>query len=65
MAKEYGPVMGVKLLGNFTVVLNDLESIHEALVKQGQVFAGRPEAGIFHIFTQNRGKPSILHHRKG
>ena len=52
--------MGVKLLTNFTVVLSDLESIHEAFVKKGPAFAGRPHAGIFHVFTGNRGNKKFL-----
>jgi hypothetical protein len=41
-AKRYGAIFEVKLFSEKIVVLNDYDSIHEALVLSGTAFAGRP-----------------------
>lgn len=56
MAKKYGPVMGVKFLNSYTLILSDTESVHEAFVKQGPTFAGRQKGGIFDIFSGGKGR---------
>ena len=56
MSKKYGPVMGVKFLNSYTVILSDIESVHQAFVKQGPTFAGRQQGGIFDVFSAGRGK---------
>ena len=56
MSRKYGPIMGVKLLGNFTVILSSHEAIREAFVKHGYDFAGRPSNAVLHAFSCDTGK---------
>ncbi|XP_076819384.1 cytochrome P450 2J3-like [Clavelina lepadiformis] len=55
ISDEYGAISSVKLLRNFTVVLSDYEGIHEAFVKQGHIFSGRPHNVMFDVYAQNTG----------
>jgi len=47
--------MGVKMLDSHVVILSDMESIRQAFVKQGPIFAGRQKGGIFDVFSGGRG----------
>lgn len=48
--KKYGPVYRVYIGNTLCVVLADYDTMHEALVKQGDTYAGRP---VFHsIFAR-------------
>ena len=41
-SKKYGPVFRISILGQETVVLNDKQSIREALIEKDVELAGRP-----------------------
>ena len=56
MSHKYGPIMGVKLLHSYAVILSDMEVMHQAFVKQGPIFSGRQKGGIFDVFSGGRGK---------
>jgi len=43
LAKEYGDIFQIRVFFQNIVVLNGLETIRQALLKQPEVFAGRPE----------------------
>uniref|UniRef100_F6Y7G2 Uncharacterized protein n=3 Tax=Ciona intestinalis TaxID=7719 RepID=F6Y7G2_CIOIN len=59
MSWTHGPIMGVKLLRKFTVVLSSVEAMQNALVKQGHAYAGRPDSIMFQAFTGGRGVLAI------
>lgn len=46
LAKKYGDVFQINIFGRNIVVLNGLETIREALLKQSEVFAGRPDVAL-------------------
>lgn len=46
MKETYGPVMSLKMGRENWVVLNDYNAIHQALVKQGDKFSGRPSSAL-------------------
>ena len=56
MSEKYGPIMAVKLFGNFTVVLSSYEAVHQAFQKQGSDFSGRPSSVMFETLTENTGE---------
>ncbi|CAG2252785.1 CYP17A [Mytilus edulis] len=51
-AKKYGPVFTVSLGPYQMVVLNDINSVTEALVKSKADFANRPSIHSVHMFTE-------------
>ncbi|XP_039258476.2 cytochrome P450 2B1-like [Styela clava] len=55
MKKKYGSVMSVQMGREDWVVLNDYDTINEALVKQGEKFSGRPSNFLFELVAQGRG----------
>ncbi|XP_061198221.1 steroid 17-alpha-hydroxylase/17,20 lyase-like [Saccostrea echinata] len=57
-AKRYGTVFEVKLFNEKIVVLNDYNSIHQALVQSGTEFAGRPK--MHRTDHKGRCKKSIV-----
>ena len=57
-AKVYGPVFEVKLYNESIVVLNDYNSIYEALVKSNDAFAGRPK--MYRTQKDDRSHHSIV-----
>lgn len=56
--KKYGGVYRFSLYGEEIVVLNDFDSIHEALVSRGSDFAGRPR--MCRTDYQNRNTNSVV-----
>ncbi|XP_066292897.1 cytochrome P450 2D17-like [Branchiostoma lanceolatum] len=50
-SREYGPVLGVELGSQRVVVLNDYESVREALVVQAEVFSSRPDLYLMRLFS--------------
>lgn len=46
--KDYGPIYQLYLGSQLVVVLNGTETIREALIGQGEVFAGRPKLYMIH-----------------
>ena len=56
--KQYGGIFRFSLYGEEIVVLNDFESIYEALVTRGSDFAGRPR--MSRTDYQNRNTNSIV-----
>ncbi|KPP69463.1 cytochrome P450 1A-like [Scleropages formosus] len=54
MSKRYGPVYQIKIGMRPVVVLSGSDCVREALIKQGEVFAGRPDLYSFHFI--NNGK---------
>lgn len=57
-SKQYGGVFRFNMYGEEIVVLNDFESIHEALVSRGSDFAGRPR--MSRTDYQNRNVNSVV-----
>uniref|UniRef100_A0A8C4RDT7 Cytochrome P450 2B19-like n=1 Tax=Erpetoichthys calabaricus TaxID=27687 RepID=A0A8C4RDT7_ERPCA len=55
MSKTYGPVMTVKFGSQPVVVLVGLDAVHEALVQQADVFAGRANIPLFMKVTDGTG----------
>lgn len=47
MAKQYGPMYKLYVGNQLVLVLADADAVHDAFVKQGDAFAGRPS---FHVF---------------
>uniref|UniRef100_H2YX92 Uncharacterized protein n=1 Tax=Ciona savignyi TaxID=51511 RepID=H2YX92_CIOSA len=62
--EKYGPVMSVRFGQQDAVVLNDYESIHEALVKNINVFHTRPSCYIVECFTDGYGFGFADGHKK-
>lgn len=54
LAKKYGDVFQIKLGSRMVVVLNGEHAIHEALIKKGKDFAGRPDFLSFHVVSGGR-----------
>lgn len=54
IGKKYGSIFSMYLGNYLVVVLNDYAAIKEALVKQADVFAGRPLSANFSISEENR-----------
>ena len=46
---KYGPVYAMNLFGKDVVVLNSYEAIHEAAVRKGNAFSGRPKSFLFEV----------------
>ena len=57
-ASQYGDIVSANVLGNDIVLLNSYDVAKEALVKQGDNFAARPD---FFVFTQITGGSHILY----
>jgi len=57
-AKKLGPIFEVKLFNESFIVLNDFQTIHEALVENGAAIAGRPY--MFRTAQAQRDKHSIV-----
>ncbi|XP_039264205.2 cytochrome P450 2U1-like [Styela clava] len=55
MRDKYGPVMSVQVGRDYWVVLNDFESITEALVNQSEKFSGRVSNFINDLITKGYG----------
>lgn len=65
LASTYGNVLGLYLGLQFTVVLNDVESVREAFLKKGDSFSGRPSGGIVKDVNRVRaGKTTCRSHGK-
>ncbi|XP_014666149.1 PREDICTED: cytochrome P450 2B5-like [Priapulus caudatus] len=54
-ATTYGSVVGVQLGAERVVVLNDSDAVRDALVKQADVFDGRPQLYVFEKLNAGRG----------
>ena len=52
MSKKYGPVMSIYLGQTLTVVVNDINSAMEVLVKKGSDFANRPHVPSIDVMTE-------------
>nr|XP_039248531.1 cytochrome P450 2U1-like [Styela clava] len=55
MKSKYGSVMSVQMGRDDWVVLNDYDTIMEALVKQSEKFSGRPKLFMLELVTGGRG----------
>jgi len=53
--KQYGPVMAVRLGRKDFVILNNLDVIKQALVKEGAKFSGRPRFPLMNEMTKGHG----------
>ena len=49
MAEKYGDVFSLMLGNRLVVVLNGVDAIQEAIVKQSIAFAGRPQLHTFKL----------------
>ncbi|XP_014674645.1 PREDICTED: cytochrome P450 2U1-like [Priapulus caudatus] len=52
IAKQYGPVVSVYMGPKLTIVLNDVDSVRDAFLKQGDVFSERPSSGLIDIVSK-------------
>ncbi|XP_039258438.2 cytochrome P450 2U1-like [Styela clava] len=55
IADKFGPIFSLKMGDQTWVVLNTYDILHEALVKHGEVFSGRPQVHIYKTFTKGLG----------
>ncbi|XP_078491649.1 cytochrome P450 2C16-like [Ciona intestinalis] len=53
--EKYGPIMSVRFGQRDSVVLNDYESIYEAMVKQGPAFRSRPSMKLITSYSKGFG----------
>jgi cytochrome P450 len=55
MSKKYGPIVTIRLGPRLAVVLNDIKTVQECFLKQGENFAGRPRLLVNdEIFSMGR-----------
>ncbi|XP_072044030.1 steroid 17-alpha-hydroxylase/17,20 lyase-like isoform X2 [Amphiura filiformis] len=54
MTKKYGNIIAVKMGQRWTVVLNQIDVVKEALLRKPDEFAGRPDLFSFGVFSENR-----------
>ncbi|XP_072044006.1 cytochrome P450 1A1-like isoform X2 [Amphiura filiformis] len=54
MTKKYGNVFSVKMGQRWTVVLNQIDVVRDALLRKQDEFAGRPDLNSFAIVSENR-----------
>ena len=54
LSQRYGSVYQVRFGGRTVVVLNGRETIREALVRQADLFAGRPDFPSFAVYCEGR-----------
>ncbi|CAK8692689.1 unnamed protein product [Clavelina lepadiformis] len=54
-SETYGPIISVRMATMDTVVLNDYDSIYQALVKQASKFSGRPSFSWSHDIIKGHG----------
>nr|XP_018667221.1 methyl farnesoate epoxidase isoform X1 [Ciona intestinalis] len=52
---KYGGVMSFRLATKDWIVLNDIEAITQALLKQGESFSGRPQSYLMNQLTEGCG----------
>lgn len=52
MSKNYGPVMSIYMGNTHAVVVNDINSAMEVLIKKGSDFATRPHVPSIDLFTE-------------
>lgn len=45
--EKYGPIFKLYIANKLVIILGDHESIQEAMVKQGEIFSGRPQLYSF------------------
>ncbi|XP_039261731.2 cytochrome P450 2B1-like [Styela clava] len=55
LSKKYGNVFSIQIGMNNYVILNDYESIHEALLKKNDDFSGRPDVLLLRQMGQGHG----------
>ena len=53
LARHYGDVLSMKLGSKDVVILNSVDSVKEALVKNGSDFSGRPQLRSFVVFSND------------
>ncbi|XP_014673674.1 PREDICTED: cytochrome P450 2C23-like [Priapulus caudatus] len=57
LGEQYGPIFSLYVGARFSVILNDLELVQEAFMKQGNVTSARPETYISKIcFAKDDGE---------
>ncbi|KAM6980201.1 cytochrome P450 1A1 [Aplochiton taeniatus] len=54
MSKRYGPVFQIQIGMRPVVVLGDSETVRQALIKQGEDFAGRPDLYTFQFISEGK-----------
>lgn len=57
-AKEYGPILGLKLGSQNVVVLNDASLIYDLVVKKGSIYSERPSMHIAQEYVIPEGRHS-------
>ena len=50
-SEKYGPVYAMNLFGKDIVVLSSYEAIHEAAVRKGNAYSGRPKSFLFEVLN--------------
>eukprot|EP00057_Strongylocentrotus_purpuratus_P002647 XP_003724935.1 PREDICTED: cytochrome P450 2J2 [Strongylocentrotus purpuratus] len=65
LAKKYGPIFSLRRGSFVFVVLNDRESITQALVKSGEFFSDRFVPGHFNWGIPDPGKKATIAHSNG
>jgi hypothetical protein len=53
--KEYGDIYCLKLGYSWVLVINGLDNLKEALIKQGDMFSDRPNTFFFNRLLDNTG----------
>lgn len=53
--KEYGDIYCLKLGSSWVLVINGLDNLKEALIKQGDMFSDRPNTFFFNRLLDNTG----------